>query len=156
MSGVHFFMYPQKTGRIKYLNLVLGFPILLMYLFLQFVRAGILPQGKVLAQIYIYLPLAVMLVLSYHLIMKKNHSIEVRDNAILETDWRNQPLSRIKSVQIQSFRQNLLDELILLDKSGNKLLCVESNMTNFEQFRQWLARHNITQTKENDHGKSYF
>ena len=148
MSGVHFFMYPQKPGRIKYLLLVFGFPILLMYLFLQFVRAGILPQGKVLAQIYIYLPLAVMMVLSYHLIMKKNHSIEVRDNAILETDWRKQPLSRIKSVQIQSFRQNLLNEIILLDKSGNKLLCVESNMTNFEQFRQWLARHNITQTKE--------
>ena len=148
MSGVHFFMYPQKPGQIKYLRLVLGFPILLMYLFLQFVRAGILPQSKVLAQIYIYLPLAVMMVLLYHLIMKKNHSIEVKGNTIQETDWRKQPLSRIKSVQIQGFRQNLLNEIILLDKSGNKLLCVESNMTNFEQFRQWLARHNITQTKE--------
>ena len=148
MSGVHFFMYPQKPGRIKYLRLVCGFPILLMYLFLQFLRAGILPQSKVLAQIYNYLTLAVMMVLSYHLITKKNHSIEVKGNTIQETDWRGQSLSRIKSVQIQSFRQNLLNEIILLDKSGNKLLCVESNMTNFEQFRQWLARHNITQTKE--------
>ena len=148
MAKNTFSMFPQKQGRMIYLLLTMGSSLLLMYLFLQLVETGILPKGRVLTQLYIYLPLAVMMVLGYHLIMKKNHSIEVSNNTIQETDWRRKALPPIKTTQIQCYRQNFLKEIILMDNTGNKLLCVESNMTNFDQFTQWLVNHNITQSKE--------
>ena len=148
MARNTFSLSPQKMGRMKYLILTMGSSISLMYLFLLLTEAGILPNGNVWAKIYVYLPLVVMMVLGYFLIVKKNHTIDVKDNSIAETDWRRRVMTSVKTVQIRCYRRNFLGEIILLDEAGNKLLCVESNMTNFEQFQQWLENHNITQSKE--------
>ena len=91
----------------------------------------------------IYLPMAIMMILGYFLIFRKNHRVEVKDNQIIETDWRQREACRIEVSQIHSIKRNLLNEIIIVDENGNRLLCVESNMTNIPKFEQWLERHNI-------------
>ena len=148
-------MSVQKAGRMKYLLLVMGIPILLMYLLQQLAIASILPLTALLSNIYIYTPISIMAVLGYFLIFKKNHCIDVKDNTVIETDWRGQNRRVIKTSQIWAYRRNILGEIILLDKLGNRLLCVESNMTNFDAFQKWLERHDILMIRRNRNGKSY-
>ena len=133
---------------MKYLLLVLGVPLLLMYSLPELAKAGILPYTDLSIQIYLYGSLFISCVLGYFLIFKKNHGINIKDNTISETDWRGKQLPAIKTKQIQEYRRNILGEIILLDEHGNKLLCVESNMTNFDAFQKWLERHNILESKE--------
>ncbi len=151
-----FSMFTQKSGRMKYLLLAMGIPALLMWLFQQLLNIGILPKTELLSTISIYLFPLTAIVLGYHLVMKKNHSIEIKDNTIVETDWRKKNPRIIKTTQIHCYRQNILGEIILLDKFGIRLLCVENNMTNFDAFQQWLARHDIQRIRRNKNGKSYF
>lgn len=148
-----FQMYPQKRGRIKYLLITLYLPLLLLLIVSQLTKHGVLPKTP----IFIYVFLSLIIVLGYFFIFKKNHHIEVQDNTIAETDWTQKNTQKIKAVQIHSFRRNFLGEIILLDDSGHKLLCIESNMSNFDLFQQWLEQHNIQKNhgeKQND--KPYF
>ena len=143
-----FSMSAQKAGRMKYLLLVMGIPLLFMFLLAQLIAAGILPPTKILVEIITYIPALMMIALGYPLVFKKNHTIEVDDYALLETDWRGRKHEAIKTEQISSYRQNILGEIILLDENRKPLLCVESNMTNFDAFQQWLVRHDILDNKE--------
>ena len=148
MAQNAFSMRVQKAGRMKYLLLAMGIPILLMHLFKQLATADALPSTGLLSQVYIYSPIFIMAVLGYFLIHKKNHCIDVKNNTLIETDWRGKNRCVIKTEQIWACRRNILGEIILLDKHGTRLLCVESNMSNFDAFQQWLVRHNILDKKE--------
>ena len=87
--------------------------------------------------------MAGMLVISYFMIWKKNHIIEVRDNTLTEKGWRGPVITTVKTSQVVAYRRNFLDEIILLGKDDRRLLCIESNMTNRDRFLEWLAAHNI-------------
>ena len=143
MSTNSFLMRPQKAGRMKYLLLTMFPPIGLMYLVMNLMQNGLIPQSKAMGMFSIYGSMAIMMVISYFLIWKKNHTIEVKDNTLTEKSWRGNIAAKVKSSQIAAFRRNLLDEIVLVDADSKKLLCVESNMTNRDRFEQWLAAHNI-------------
>ena len=143
MSDNSFSMQTQKQGRMKYLLLTMCPALVLMYLFQNLTALGILPSGSTWGLIYTSIPMAVMLLIGYFLIFRKNHQVNVDNNTIVEINWQRKESCRIRSTQIDSVRTNALKEIILLDKDGNKLLCVESNMTNRDRFEQWLAAHNI-------------
>ena len=143
MAGNSFSMQSQKQGRIKYLLLTICPALVLMYLFQYLLSLDVLPRGSTWGLIYTSIPMAVILLTGYFLIFRKNHQVNVCDNTIVEINWQRKESRRIRSTQIDSVRINALKELILLDKDGNKLLCVESNMTNRDRFEQWLAAHNI-------------
>ena len=143
MSTNSFLMRPQKAGRMKYLLLTMFPPIGLMYLVMNLMQNGLIPQSKALGMFSIYGSMAIMMVISYFLIWKKNHTIEVKDNTLTEKSWRGNIAAKVKSSQIAAFRRNLLDEIVLVDADSKKLLCVESNMTNRDRFEQWLTAHNI-------------
>ena len=143
MPGNGFSMQPQKQGRIKYLLLTMCPALVLMYLFQNLSILDILPRGTTWGLIYTSIPMAFMLLTGYFLIFRKNHQINVNNHTIVEINWLRKESCRIRSTQIGSVRTNALKEIILLDKDGNKLLCIESNMTNRDRFEQWLAEHNI-------------
>ena len=138
-----FVMHAQKQGRMKYLLLTLIPPIFLLYLFSRFLHLGVQSENNFIIHLCTYLPILGMMILGYFLIFKKNHRIEVRDNKIIEYNWRQKEICRINVSQIYSYRRNWLSELVLMDANGNRLLCVESNMSNFHNFEQWLEIHNI-------------
>lgn len=138
---MEFVMRTEKQGRIKYLLLTIAPYLILMQLFVQLTEAGILPRGKILSQVYVYLPLALMCVASYFLILKKNHTIEVSDQGLIEEDWHGK-FHTISVHKIRSVRRNWLGELRLLDEDGRVLVCVETNMSNYDRFQKWLElRH---------------
>ena len=141
-------MSPQKAGRMKYLIATFLPPIVVMYLISALLQHGLLPGGRTVAQVYNSLFLLSIIVLGYLLIFRKNHLIKVEDNKVIETNYLNKELCRLTVSQIHTYRRNLFGEIILLDKNGNKLLCIETNMSNFDLFLQWLNRHAIYQNKE--------
>ncbi len=147
MDEVLFSMYPQKKGRLKYLLLVVGIPLLAMELIQLLLNHGILPIGKVWAYLYTFLPLLGLGALVYWMVFQKGHSLKVADGYLLETDFLRKKTRRITAAQIHSIRRNILREIILLDEDGKKILCVEAYMLNFDQFEQWLKKHKII--KEN-------
>ena len=142
MSKNSFVMHAQKQGRMKYLFLTLIPPTILLYLFSSLLQSGV-QFSNIIHHACLYIPLAGMTILAYFFIFKKNHRIEVKDNTITEYDWRKNESCRIKASQIYVYKRNWLREIILIDNNGNKLLCVESNMSNFHEFEQWLERHHI-------------
>ena len=128
-----FVMKPQWRGQLKYVLIV----VLITVASVAFI--GAVATGPILA------------FLIPAIILPKMHRIVVFENSLVEKVFPKIARDFIRKVhlsQISCYRCNNLKEIILLDHAGNKLLCVESNMTNFEQFRQWLANHNITQRKE--------
>ena len=134
-----FQMITQKRGRMKYLLITIYVPLLFMILLSLLMKRGIFPKTPIV----FYLSMAAISVLGYFLIFKKNHSIQIQDNTITETDWSRKNTRKIKASQVCCFRRNFLGEIILLDTNSKKLLCVEKNMSNFDLFQQWLERHNI-------------
>ena len=143
MSTNSFLMHPQKAGRMKYLLLTMFPPIGLMYLVMNLMQNGLIPQSKALGMFSIYGSMAIMMVISYFLIWKKNHTIEVKDNTLTEKTWRGELSAKVKTAQIAEYRRNFLGEIVLMDADGKKLLCIESNMTNRDRFEQWLTAHHI-------------
>ena len=136
-----FVMKPQWRGQLKYVL------ILVLITAVSVVVIGAAATGPILA----FLIPAV--------ILPKVHRIVVFENSLVEKVFPKIARDFIRKVhlsQISYYRCNKSKDIILFDYAGNKLLCVESNMTNFEQFWQWLENHNITQSKENYNGKSYF
>ena len=136
-------MYPQKAGRIKYLLLTMAPALALMYLLQFLVQCDFLPKGRSWAFVYTVIPMALMLIIGYFLIFRKNHSIHIQGDTLIETDWLRKEAAPIKASQIHSFRKNILNEIVLLDVHGAKLICIESNMTNYAQFERWLHDHQI-------------
>ena len=138
-----FVMRSQKQGRMKYLLLTMVPPIALMYLVSKLLDCCIKLNSVVVDIVLIFLPMTFMMILGYFLIFRKNHQVEVKDNQIIETNWRQHEICRFKVSQIHSVKRNFLNEIIIVDKNGNRILCVESNMSNFQQFEHWLQEHNI-------------
>ena len=138
-----FVMHVQKQGRMKYLFITMVPPIILLYLLSLFSQTTLQLDNTLFSHVCISISLASMAILANYFIFRKNHRIEVNDNQITEYNWRQIEARKIKISQINSYKRNWLHEIILFDNSGNKLLCIESNMSNFQRFEQWLERHNI-------------
>ena len=148
MAQNAFSMAPQRPGRMRYLLLTVGIPCAILYLLILLTEAL---HVKFTAQVGLIAAWSTPLLwglLGYFLIFKKNHCITVDDDTISETDWRQKTCCVIRVAQIGSYRRNILGEIILLDTDGNRLLCVEANMSNFDAFQQWLARYNVLENKE--------
>ena len=143
MGSQSFTMHPTKNRRIRYVILVFAPPILLMQLFQLIIRFFPPLQHDFINQLAIYTPLAIMVILGYFFIWKKNHILEIKDHAITEKNIQGKVITKIKAKQIYTLRRNFLDEFLLQDKSGNILLCVEPNMENRTLFENWLEKHNI-------------
>ena len=142
MSANPFVMEARPKGRILYVLLTTVPPIAFMYLFIWLAEAGLIPKNKTLAMVCIYGSLFAMLIVSYFLIWKKNHELCFSQSGVLELSCLGRktsyPLRHIKY-----YRRNFLNEYILTDGRGNKLVCVEPHMTNQDRFLNWLAAHNI-------------
>ena len=128
---------------MKYLLLTMFPPIGLMYLVMNLMQNDLIPQSKALGMFSIYGSMAIIMVISYFLIWKKNHTIEVKNNELTEKSWRGNITAKVKSSQITALRRNFLGEIILVDADSKNLLCVESNMTNRDRFELWLTAHHI-------------
>ena len=143
MAKNTFDMRYRKEGQLKYLALTFLPPIAVLSLCYVLALKGLIPESQLLANLIIFIPLGSIVVVGYFTILKKQHSIEVKDNTLTEKNWRGNVITKIKTVQIACYRTNFLGEIILLGKNGTKLLCIESSMTNRDRFEQWLASHNI-------------
>ena len=143
MAKNTFDMNYQKRGQLKYLALTFLPPIAVLALCYVLAVKGLIPESQFLANLIIFVPLGSIVVIGYFTILKKQHNVEVKDNTLTEKNWQGAIIQKIKTVQIACYRTNVLGEIILLDKNGSKLLCVESSMTNRDRFEQWLASHNI-------------
>ena len=143
MAKNTFVMKYRQTGRLKYLALTFLPPIFVMALGSVLFQIGLIPPSPILGNLLIYIPVGSIAIIGYFTTLRKHHTIDVKNNTLLETNWRGKVSTRIKAAQIACFRRNFLGEIILLDRSGSKLLCVESSMTNRDRFEQWLASHNI-------------
>ena len=137
-----FTMSPIKQGRIKYLLMTIAPALAVMYLFSWLVSSGLMPGGETFGMVYTGISMGFMLVMGYFLIFMKNHTVEIKNRTIHHRDWRGKT-SEIPLALIHGYRRNLLKEYILFDRAGNRLLCVESNMVNFDLFEQWIQNHNI-------------
>jgi len=123
----HFILKPQNQGLGKYFTLCL----------LAAFVASLLPQ--IGAGFFTFVTVAILLAFI------KSHWFVVFENSIIEKNDRGRFIRKVTADQIHHYRINFFDEIILLDSTGRRLVCVESNMTNFDTFRQWLARHNINE-----------
>ena len=141
MIQASFVMCTQKQGRIKYLLLTVAPTVLISYLTQHLIQLGILPAGGIWGLLYTVFSMSLMLILGYFLIFVKNHQIAVSNQQIVETNWLGKQKSPIDVHSIHHVRKNFLNEIILFDKNRKRLLCVESNMSNFNTFTQWLEAH---------------
>lgn len=142
MDEQSFTMTPQRMGRMRYLLLTMLVPLAIMQSFLWMSDSGLIPKIKVLAFIVVYGSLALMAVMGWLLIFKKNHTLTFHPTSVEEISWRRiQTTHSIR--QIRYYRRNLLGEYILTDSDGKTVFCVEPNMTNRDRFLDWLAAHHI-------------
>ena len=147
MENQGFTMSPQNRGRMRYLLLALWVPLGIMWSVVLLMDRGLIPENTILGFVTIFGSLAAMMILGYFLIFQKNHTLAFVSNAILETNWRRQVKGH-PFYHIKHYRRNFLGEYILTDGGGNKILCVEPNMSNFDRFQQWMAEHHIEPVKE--------
>ena len=140
MTSTNFALLPTKSGKMANLLLTICPATFLMQGITWLIELDILPTSKFLAFVYLFIPMALMVTLGYFLIFRKNHKIEVCDNVIIETTWLRKT-NTIRAHEILSVRRGLLREVILVDSENRKLLCLEANMTNFDQFLNWLERY---------------
>ena len=143
MAKNTFNMNVQKQGRMKYLLITIVPPLAVMYLPMLLMQNGLIPPNRILGLSVFYGSMAGMVIISYFMIWKKNHIIEVRDNTLTEKSWRGTVITTVKTSLVAASHRNFLGEIILLDKENRRLLCIESNMTNRDRFEQWLKSHNI-------------
>ena len=143
MAKNTFDMKYQKKKMGRYLAITFIPPYLVMGLAYFLFEIGLLPPIEFLAKLMVYVPMGSIPIVGYFTILKIQHRIDVRNNSLTETNWRDVVVTRIKAEQIASYRRNFLGEIVLLDKIGARLLAVESGMTNLDRFEQWLADHNI-------------
>ena len=139
-----FTMSTLKQGRVKYLLLTVFPPAVVSYLCVSLTELGILPKGQLVGSICLLVWAIMMGTLGYFLIFKKNHQLDINDNTITETDWRCR-VTQIPVSHVRSFRRNWLKEYILLDENGKRLVCIETNMENFDLFEQWIEHQHFKQ-----------
>jgi len=65
-----FIMYPQKTGRIKYLLLTMAPALVLMYAFQLLLQNGFLPGGSKWGLLYTIIPMELMMIIGYFLFFR--------------------------------------------------------------------------------------
>ena len=139
-----FTMSTRKPGRMKYLLLTVFPPIAVIYLCTGLIELGILPVSEITRYFLLAFWTIMMGTLGYFLIFKKNHQLDINDNTITETDWRCR-VTQIPVSHVRSFRRNWLKEYILLDENGKRLVCIETNMENFDLFQQWIEHQHFKQ-----------
>ena len=139
-----FTMSTRKPGRMKYLLLTVFPPIAVIYLCTGLIELGILPVSEITRYFLLAVWAIMMGTLGYFLIFKKNHQLDINDNTITETDWRCR-VTQIPVSHVRSFRRNWLKEYILLDENGKRLVCIETNMENFDLFQQWIEHQHFKQ-----------
>ena len=139
-----FTMSTRKPGRMKYLLLTVFPPVAVIYLCTGLIELGILPVSEITRYFLLAVWAIMMGTLGYFLIFKKNHQLDINDNTITETDWRCRVTQRPVS-HVRSFRRNWLKEYILLDENGKRLVCIETNMENFDLFEQWIGNQHFKQ-----------
>ena len=139
-----FTMSTRKPGRMKYLLLTVFPPVAVIYLCIGLIELGILPVSEITRYFLLAVWAIMMGTLGYFLIFKKNHQLDINDNTITETDWRCR-VTQIPVSHVRSFRRNWLKEYILLDENGKRLVCIETNMENFDLFEQWIGNQHFKQ-----------
>ena len=139
-----FTMSTRKPGRMKYLLLTVFPPVAVIYLCTGLIELGILPVSEITRYFLLAVWAIMMGTLGYFLIFKKNHQLDINDNTITETDWRCR-VTQIPVSHVRSFRRNWLKEYILLDENGKRLVCIETNMENFDLFQQWIEHQHFKQ-----------
>ena len=139
-----FTMSTRKPGRMKYRLLTVFPPIAVIYLCTGLIELGILPVSEITRYFLLAFWAIMMGTLGYFLIFKKNHQLDINDNTITETDWRCR-VTQIPVSHVRSFRRNWLKEYILLDENGKRLVCIETNMENFDLFEQWIEHQHFKQ-----------
>ena len=139
-----FTMSTRKPGRMKYLLLTVFPPVAVIYLCTGLIELGILPVSEITRYFLLAVWAIMMGTLGYFLIFKKNHQLDINDNTITETDWRCR-VTQISVSHVRSFRRNWLKEYILLDENGKRLVCIETNMENFDLFEQWIEHQHFKQ-----------
>ena len=139
-----FTMSTRKPGRMKYLLLTVFPPVAVIYLCTGLIELGILPVSEITRYFLLAVWAIMMGTLGYFLIFKKNHQLDINDNTITETDWRCR-VTQFPVSHVRSFRRNWLKEYILLDENGKRLVCIETNMENFDLFEQWIEHQHFKQ-----------
>ena len=139
-----FTMSTRKPGRMKYLLLTVFPPVAVIYLCTGLIELGILPVSEITRYFLLAVWAIMMGTLGYFLIFKKNHQLDINDNTITETDWRCR-VTQLPVSHVRSFRRNWLKEYILLDENGKRLVCIETNMENFDLFEQWIGNQHFKQ-----------
>ena len=128
---------------------------------LRYVLLSIIPSACYVLIVYIMLSLGILqwgsfpgyscfdgagwlfIFLFAYLVVPRNHNIDVQCNTLIERDHKGLHIRTVQACQIDHFRVNLLNEIILLDIHNRKLLCVEKDMTNFDRFEEWLRENHI-------------
>ena len=139
-----FTMSTCKPGRMKYLLLTVFPPVAVIYLCTGLIELGILPVSEITRYFLLAVWAIMMGTLGYFLIFKKNHQLDINDNTITETDWRCR-VTQLPVSHVRSFCRNWLKEYILLDENGKRLVCIETNMENFDLFEQWIGNQHFKQ-----------
>lgn len=144
MGRSSFIMRPTKSHLGRYILLGFGPMILLMSLYLLLKEYIPLLQNQVAGKLIIGLALGYFSIFALFIIPKKQHSLEIKNHAITETNLYGRTITKIKANQIHRVRRNFLDELLLLDNKGTVLLCVGPHLENHILFLEWLSDHDIT------------
>ncbi len=145
---MEFTMEPGKHGRLRYLVMTLFPAWLFQRMTNRLVSAGVLPNTGAVGFFSMALALGMMWGLGYHLILRKNHVIEVGPMTMGERDWRGK-FRMIPLRQVAYWRTNLLGEILLVDDHNRILLRVEGHLENRERFLEYLRTQGVEQkTKE--------
>lgn len=127
MEKPFFTMKPRMRGLLKYILLALVPPAVV----------GLLMDWDAAA--WVFIPLSVVL------LFPRSHMVVVFDDAFMEKQAHGgkRLICKVPATRISHYRKNALDEIILEDAHGNKLLCVESLLSDRDRFLDWLAAHHI-------------
>ena len=127
MEKTFFTMKPRMQGLLKYILMSL----------IPSVVVGFLMDWNAAAWVFILLTVI--------LLFPRAHTFVVLDDAIMEkaTHGSKRFICKIPAERIDHYRRNSLDEIILEDADGRRLLCVESHLSDRDRFLNWLAAHNI-------------
>ena len=126
------FVVTPSGNRMKYLLLTLAPPLVAMYLLRYLIDGGVIPNDNGRASLLLFIPLACIWILMDRLIYRKNHTVSVYAQYMVETN-RKHKQRKIEFSQVHSLKKNLLGEIIVKDAAGNTLLCLEENMENRER-----------------------
>ena len=132
MDTPDYVVSPLPGGRFKNLLLTLAPPLVLMYLLRYLIDGGVIPNTNGMASLLLLIPLAFIWLLSDRLIYRKNHTIAVFAQYMIDTNNRKKE-RRIDFNQVCSVKTNFLGEIVVKDAHGKILLYIEENMENRER-----------------------